>query len=138
MPVDEAGRLVLVPGVRYLNCQDVVFAGMLEGGRNQQLSRNLSFGTIEKHVELISRFADYANEYPWQWSPANVRSVARSCNAFSIMLIVRWIGLQRAVARLAGGLPRCDPLQGRLRLEASRKEVRHLQARDFYRNPKAP
>lgn len=72
MAVDEAGRLVLVPGVRYLNSRDVVFAEMLEGWRNQQLSRNLSFGTIEKRVKLISRFADYANEYPWQWTPAMV------------------------------------------------------------------
>lgn len=72
MTVDDAGRLVLVPGVRYLSNQDAVFAEMLDGWRNQQLSRNLTFGTIEQRCQLVARFADYVNEYPWKWSPAMV------------------------------------------------------------------
>src|SRR6478752_4853973 len=70
--VDKAGRLVLVPGVRYLNSEDAVFAEMLDGWRNQQLSRNLMFATIEQRSRVVSRFADYVNAYPWQWSPAMV------------------------------------------------------------------
>lgn len=70
--VDGAGRLVVVPGVRYLSSEDAVLAGMLDGWRNQQLSRNLSFGTIEPRQQLVDRFVRYVNEYPWRWSPAMV------------------------------------------------------------------
>ena len=72
MTVDESGRLVILPGVRHLNSQDAVFVEMLDGWRNQQLSRNLTFGTIEQRRRLVARFAEYVNEYPWKWSPAMV------------------------------------------------------------------
>jgi hypothetical protein len=52
--------------------EDVVFTQMLTGWRNQQLSRNLSFGTIEGRERLVTRFQESTNEYPWQWTPAHV------------------------------------------------------------------
>lgn len=45
---------------------------MLDGWRNQQLSRNLAFGTIESRERLVTRFQESTNEYPWQWTPAHV------------------------------------------------------------------
>jgi integrase/recombinase XerD len=48
--VDDVGRVIELAGVRYLNPSDQVFDEMLEGWRNQQLSRNLAFSTIEQRL----------------------------------------------------------------------------------------
>jgi integrase/recombinase XerD len=45
--VDSAGRVRDLGAVRFLHPEDHVFTQMLTGWRNQQLSRNLAFGTIE-------------------------------------------------------------------------------------------
>lgn len=45
MPVDSAGRVLGFGAVHFLHPEDVVLNQMLTGCRNQQLSRNLSFGT---------------------------------------------------------------------------------------------
>lgn len=45
---------------------------MLNGWRNQQLSRNLQHSTINAREAAIRRFADSTDEYPWTWSPAHV------------------------------------------------------------------
>ena len=39
--------LQLANGVRLLRPDEQVFTAMLDGWRNQQLARNLSFGTVE-------------------------------------------------------------------------------------------
>tara|TARA_R100000935_G_C2835981_1_gene168117 strand:- start:204 stop:761 length:558 start_codon:yes stop_codon:yes gene_type:complete len=70
--VDSAGRVLDFGAVRFLHPEDVVFTQMLTGWRNQQLSRNLSFGTIEGRERLVTRFQESTNEYPWQWTPAHV------------------------------------------------------------------
>ncbi|WP_307422526.1 phage integrase N-terminal SAM-like domain-containing protein [Pseudarthrobacter defluvii] len=70
--VDSAGRVLDFGAVRYLHPEDHVFTQMLTGWRNQQLSRNLSFGTIEGRERLVTRFQEFTNEYPWQWTPAHV------------------------------------------------------------------
>jgi site-specific recombinase XerD len=72
MAVDSAGRVLDFGAVRFLHPEDVVFAQMLTGWRNQQLSRNLSFGTIDGRERLVTRFQEATNEYPWQWTPAHV------------------------------------------------------------------
>lgn len=72
MAVDDAGRVLELAGVRYLNPADQVFDEMLEGWRNQQLSRNLAFSTIEQRLALVRRFQASVNEFPWQWSAAHV------------------------------------------------------------------
>jgi integrase/recombinase XerD len=72
MAVDSAGRVLDFGAVRFLHPEDVVFTQMLTGWRNQQLSRNLSFGTIEGRERLVTRFQESTNEYPWQWTPAHV------------------------------------------------------------------
>jgi integrase len=70
--VDSAGRVLDFGAVRFLHPEDHVFAQMLDGWRNQQLSRNLAFGTIESRERLVTRFQESTNEYPWQWTPAHV------------------------------------------------------------------
>lgn len=65
-------RVLGFGAVRFLHPEDVVFTQMLTGWRNQQLSRNLSFGTIEGREWLVTRFQESTNEYPWQWTPAHV------------------------------------------------------------------
>ena len=72
MAVDSAGRVLEFGDVRFLHPEDQVFAQMLTGWRNQQLSRNLAFGTIDSRERLVTRFQEYTNEYPWQWTPSHV------------------------------------------------------------------
>jgi len=72
MAVDKAGRHVQLVGVRYINPHDQVMAEMLTGWRNQQLSRNLAFTTVDQRDAVVRRFQRFTNEYPWTWSPAHV------------------------------------------------------------------
>ncbi len=44
-----------------------VLAMMLDGWRNQQLSRNPQFATIEQRLRCVQRFLDHVNEDPWNW-----------------------------------------------------------------------
>ena len=63
-----AAALHLVSGVTLLRPDEQVFDAMLDGYRNQQLARNLSFGTIERRENAVRAFAAAADAYPWQWS----------------------------------------------------------------------
>ena len=47
-----------------------VFEAMLDGWRAQELSRNLSFGTINNGERIVRRFQEHAGSYPWHWTPA--------------------------------------------------------------------
>ncbi len=70
--VPGAARLILVPGVLHLNDRAVVFAGMVEGWGRQQKSRLLGDGTISSRLQLIRRFAGFADTFPWEWGPGDV------------------------------------------------------------------
>jgi hypothetical protein len=70
MAVDKAGRHVQLVSVQYLNPHDQVMDEMLAGWRNQQLSRNLAFSTIDQRDAVVCRFQRFTNEYPWTWLPA--------------------------------------------------------------------
>ncbi len=72
MAVDEVGRFIELPAVRFLNPADQVIDEMLTGWRNQQLSRNLAFSTIEQREHVVRRFLAFTNEFPWAWTPAHV------------------------------------------------------------------
>jgi site-specific recombinase XerD len=61
--------LHLVSGVALLRPDEQVFTAMLDGWRNQQLARNLSFGTIESRQRIVQAFARHTDGFPWQWSP---------------------------------------------------------------------
>lgn len=72
MAIDEVGRVHLVGSVRPLHPEEQTVAEMLEGWRNQQLSRNLRFETIDSRIRQVERFIAHANEYPWNWTVAMV------------------------------------------------------------------
>lgn len=72
MAVDGAGRLHLVDSVPVLRPDEQVLQKMLDGWRNQQLSRNLQFATIDQRLRIVQRFMNHVNEDPWNWTPAMV------------------------------------------------------------------
>lgn len=45
---------------------------MLRGWSAQMTSRGLKSRTIEQRHWVVGRFATFTNEYPWQWSPADM------------------------------------------------------------------
>jgi len=72
MQIDGSGRVHLVQSLPVLRPDEQVLQGMLDGWRNQQLSRNLQFATIEQRMRCVQRFIDHVNEDPWKWTPAMV------------------------------------------------------------------
>lgn len=69
--VDVPGAMHLVrpANVRALDPAPVMFGAMLEGWSRQQRSRLLAEKTVRDRLRLVRRFAEYANTYPWQWTP---------------------------------------------------------------------
>ena len=72
MDVDGAGRLHLVDSIPVLRPDEQVLQKMLDGWRNQQLSRNLQFATIDQRLRVVQGFMNHVNEDPWNWTPAMV------------------------------------------------------------------
>jgi integrase/recombinase XerD len=70
--VDEVGRVVALGGLRLLSPQDQVVTEMLDGWRQQQLSRNLAFATIESRARDVRRFLGHAQAFPWSLTPGHV------------------------------------------------------------------
>jgi integrase/recombinase XerC len=70
--VPGSAGLVLVDGVIHLDEPAAVFEGMLTGWERQQKSRMLGESTISSRLALLRRFTDFADSYPWSWSPADV------------------------------------------------------------------
>jgi integrase/recombinase XerC len=58
--------------VRLLHPAEQTFEAMLDGWRNQQLARNLSFVTIASREAMVRRFHADTNEFPWVWTAAHV------------------------------------------------------------------
>jgi site-specific recombinase XerD len=61
-----------VDGVRQLRPEDAMVEAMLRGWHAQQAARGLRAETIGYRQRLVRRFAEFTNEYPWQWRPAHV------------------------------------------------------------------
>ncbi len=72
MQIDGSGRAHLVQSLPVLRPDEQVLQMMLDGWRNQQLSRNLQFATIEQRLRCVLRFIDHVNVDPWHWTPAIV------------------------------------------------------------------
>jgi integrase/recombinase XerD len=70
--VDAVGRVRLVASVPLLHPEQQMVEEMLAGWRNQQLSRNLQFATIDQRIRYVQRFIGHVNEHPWDWTPALV------------------------------------------------------------------
>jgi len=47
---------------------------MLDGWAAQQRTRFLKATTIDNRLRLVRRFAEFSNQYPWQWAPAEVEA----------------------------------------------------------------
>ncbi len=65
--VSGAAHMVVLDGVALLQPDAQVFECMLDGWRQQQLSRNLGFATVETRAQTVRRFQAHTNAYPWQW-----------------------------------------------------------------------
>lgn len=56
----------------------ITFAAMQDGWVAQQRSRQLKASTIEGRLAVVRRFAEYSNQYPWQWTPAEFEAFVTS------------------------------------------------------------
>lgn len=72
MGVDDSGRVIVIESVTPLHPEEQTVEDMLTGWRNQQLCRNLQLGTIEQRQQMVVRFIDHTNEFPWTWTPVMV------------------------------------------------------------------
>lgn len=72
--VDLAGaaHLELVSGVVQLRPEDAIVEAMLRGWRAQQTARGLREDTLFGREQLVRRFVEFTNEYPWNWLPGHV------------------------------------------------------------------
>ena len=72
--VDLAGaaHLELVDGVVQLRPEDAMVEAMLRGWRAQQSARGLREETMFGREQLVRRFLEFTNEYPWGWLPGHV------------------------------------------------------------------
>lgn len=66
MQIDEVGRVHLVESVPILRPEERVVESMLDGWRNQQLSRNLQFDTIDQRARCVRRFIEHSDSAPWR------------------------------------------------------------------------
>ena len=62
----------MAAGIVHLEPERAVFSAMLDGWTAQMASRGLKGTTIGSRISLVRRFADFTNEYPWQWRPADL------------------------------------------------------------------
>jgi hypothetical protein len=93
-----AAGLILPAGVAHLDPALAVFEAMLEGWTRQQQTRFLKPSTVETRVALVRRFAVFSDQYPWQWTPAEVE-------AFISDLVSgrAWLGRRSAVTSWFSG-----------------------------------
>lgn len=81
--IPGSAGLVLVEGIRHLDEPAAVFEGMLRGWEHQQLSRMLAPETIGPRIRLVRRFTEFADSYPWAWTPADVEDFTVSLTSES-------------------------------------------------------
>jgi integrase/recombinase XerC len=73
-----AAHMELVAGVVQLRPEDAMFEAMLRGWRAQQTARGLREDTMAERDQLIRRFLEFTNEYPWGWLPGHVEEFTLS------------------------------------------------------------
>jgi integrase/recombinase XerC len=67
-----AASLALVNGVLQMDPKAAVLDAMVRGWTAQMTSRGLKSETIKARIWQVRRFAEYTNEYPWQWRAVDV------------------------------------------------------------------
>ena len=73
-----AAHLELVDGVVQLRPEDAMVDAMLRGWRAQQAARGLREETMFGREQLVRRFVEFTNEYPWNWLPGHVEEFTLS------------------------------------------------------------
>jgi integrase/recombinase XerC len=72
-PPEGSAHLELIQDITLLHPEDAVLEAMLTGWSHQQLGgRKLARRTVTNRLNVVRRFADYTNEYPWNWTAAQV------------------------------------------------------------------
>jgi len=66
--VPGSSGLVLAAGVAHLDEASAVFEAMLTGWSTQQRSRLLGVATVVPRIQLLRRFAAFAESFPWAWT----------------------------------------------------------------------
>lgn len=69
-----SAQSVMPAGLAYLDAQQAVFDGMLEGWSRQQRTRFLQSETIAPRLLLVRRLVAFGNLYPWQWTPGEMEA----------------------------------------------------------------
>jgi len=69
--------LTSASNVALANPEQQVFDAMMDGWRNQQLSRGLREQTIQNRVATVARFREFADKPPWKWTVADVDEFTR-------------------------------------------------------------
>lgn len=110
MAVDAYGVASRPKVVRLLHPEEQVVAEMLDGSRNQQLSRALSFQTIEQRENVLKRFLAFTNEYPWNWTPSQVDEFFGDLRATHAVRQTTLRNYQNAVSSFCGYIS--DPSYG--------------------------
>lgn len=83
---------------------------MLEGWRQQQLSRNLAFGTVDARLDLLRRFQDHSGEFPWQWTPQHLEEWSTDLRAVRGLALSTVRAYQLAIRSFLGYV--CEPFYG--------------------------
>jgi site-specific recombinase XerD len=73
-----AAHLELVSGVAQLRPEDAMFEAMLRAWRAQQTARGLREDTMAEREQLVRRFLEFTNDYPWNWLPGHVEEFTLS------------------------------------------------------------
>lgn len=108
--VAGAAHMVVLDGVALLQPDAQVFECMLDGWRQQQLSRNLAFATVEARAETVRRFQAHTNAYPWQWAPGHLEEWTTDLRANKRRARSTIRSYQLAVRAFLAYL--CDPVYG--------------------------
>jgi hypothetical protein len=63
---------VLSGDVSLLRADTRVFEAMLDGWRAQMMARGLTTPFIKNSSQVVTRFQDFTNDYPWSWQAHDV------------------------------------------------------------------
>lgn len=95
-----AAHLVLAGGVTHLDPHTAVFEAMLAGWALQQRTRFLKAATIDSRLILVRRVMEFANEYPWQWTCADVEAFIDHCRSRPQPIVVTTARLYESTLRM--------------------------------------
>jgi len=110
LEVAGAAHRVVAAGVPLLRPDVQVFEAMLQGWRQQQLSRNLAFGTVDARLDLLRRFQDHSGEFPWQWTPQHLEEWSTDLRAVRGVALSTVRSYQLAIRSFLAYV--CEPLYG--------------------------